>query len=107
MKAQVLHAYDDELTANNWLTYQDVPDPKISKGTDVVVRIGGAGVCRTDIHVIEGVLRPHMDPQGNSLLPLILGHENAGWIEEVGPEVEGFKRATLLSFTQKLQMELA
>ncbi len=92
MKAQVLHAYDDELTANNWLTYQDVPDPKISKGTDVIVRIGGAGVCRTDIHVIEGVLRPHMDPQGNSLLPLILGHENAGWIEEIGPEVEGCKK---------------
>jgi NAD+-dependent secondary alcohol dehydrogenase Adh1 len=33
-----------------------------------------------------------MDPTGNELLPLILGHENAGWIEEVGPEVEGLKK---------------
>ena len=92
MKAQVLHAYDEDLTADTWLTYEDVPDPVISKGSDVIVRVGGAGVCRTDIHVIEGVWRPHMDPQGDSLLPLILGHENAGWVEEVGPNVEGLKK---------------
>ena len=54
--------------------------------------LGGAGVCRTDLHVIEGIWRPHMDPNGNELLPFILGHENAGWIEEVGPEVEGLKK---------------
>ncbi|MFK5979545.1 MAG: NAD(P)-dependent alcohol dehydrogenase [Rhizobiaceae bacterium] len=91
MKAQVLHKYDDDLTSPNWLKYQDVADPKISKSTDVIVRIGGAGVCRTDLHVIEGIWRPHMDPTGDALLPLILGHENAGWIEEIGPEVEGLK----------------
>lgn len=92
MKAQVLHKYDDDLTAESWVTYEDVPDPVISKSTDVIVRIGGAGVCRTDLHVIEGIWRPHMDPNGNELLPFILGHENAGWIEEVGPEVEGLKK---------------
>lgn len=92
MKAQVLHTYDDELTAENWLSYEDVPDPVISKGSDVIVRVGGAGVCRTDLHVIEGVWRPHMDPDGDALLPLILGHENAGWIEEIGSEVEGLKK---------------
>ncbi|MDC0738325.1 NAD(P)-dependent alcohol dehydrogenase [Cognatishimia sp. SS12] len=92
MKAQVLHTYDDDLTADTWVTYEDVPDPSISKGSDVIVRIGGAGVCRTDLHVIEGVWRPHMDPTGDALLPLILGHENAGWIEDVGPEVEGLKK---------------
>jgi NAD+-dependent secondary alcohol dehydrogenase Adh1 len=32
-----------------------------------------------------------MDPTGSELLPFILGHENAGWIEEIGPEVEGLK----------------
>lgn len=92
MKAQVLHSYDDDLTAKSWLSYEDVPDPVISKGSDVIVRIGGAGVCRTDLHVIEGTWRPHMDPHGNTLLPIILGHENAGWIEELGPEVEGLQR---------------
>ena len=92
MKAQVLHSYDDDLTAKTWLSYEDVPDPVISEGTDVIVRIGGAGICRTDLHVIEGTWRQHMDPHGNALLPLILGHENAGWIEELGPAVEQFKK---------------
>ena len=91
MKAQVLHKYDDDLTASSWVSYEDVPDPVIAKSSDVIVRIGGAGVCRTYLHVIEGVWRPHMDPTGSELLPFILGHENAGWIEEIGPEVEGLK----------------
>ena len=92
MKAQVLHQYDESLTASNWVTYEDVPDPKISKPTDVLVKIGGAGVCRTDLHVIEGIWKPHMDPDGQSLLPFIMGHENAGWIEEVGSEVTGLEK---------------
>ena len=92
MKAQVLYQYDESLTAENWLSYEDYKDPKIESATDVIVRIGGAGVCRTDLHIIEGVWRPHMDPDGKSLLPLIPGHENAGWVEEVGAEVEGFKK---------------
>jgi len=91
MKAQVLHTYDTFLTAPTWVTLEDVPDPKIEKHTDVIVRIGGAGVCRTDLHIIEGVWKPITDPTGDALLPLIMGHENAGWVEEVGPEVEGFK----------------
>ena len=91
MKAQVLNTYDDHLTADKWVSLQEVPDPVISKSTDVIVRIGGAGVCRTDLHIIEGVWRPHMDPNGDNLLPLIMGHENAGWVEAVGKEVEGIK----------------
>jgi NAD+-dependent secondary alcohol dehydrogenase Adh1 len=91
MKAQVLTQYDDHLTAPEWVSLQDVPDPTIEKSTDVIVRIGGAGVCRTDLHIIEGVWRPHMDPDGKSLLPMIMGHENAGWVEAVGKEVEGIK----------------
>jgi NAD+-dependent secondary alcohol dehydrogenase Adh1 len=92
MKAQVLHSYDERLTADNWVNFENVDDPKIEKSTDVIVRIGGAGVCRTDLHIIEGVWKPHMDPTGNRLLPLIMGHENAGWIEDLGKEVEGLKK---------------
>ena len=33
-----------------------MPDPKIEKASDVIVKIGAAGVCRTDLHIIEGCL---------------------------------------------------
>ena len=91
MKAQVLHKYDDDLVAPSWVDYEDVPDPIIEKSSDVIVRIGGAGVCRTDLHIIEGVWRDSQDGDGK-LLPLIMGHENAGWVEDVGSEVEGLKK---------------
>ena len=61
--------------------YVDVPEPKVIGPNDVVVRIAGAGICRTDLHIIEGGLDAAFHPT----LPHTLGHENAGWIEEVGP----------------------
>ena len=36
------------------LEMKDVPEPEITSPLDVVVRIGGAGVCRTDLHILEG-----------------------------------------------------
>jgi S-(hydroxymethyl)glutathione dehydrogenase/alcohol dehydrogenase len=47
--------------------------------TDVVVRVRAAGLCHTDLEVIDGSLRYP--------LPMILGHEAAGVIEEIGAEV--------------------
>lgn len=88
MKAMVLGSYDESLSGDTWVTEQDVPDATISSGSDVIVKIGGAGVCRTDLHIIEGVWKPIFDPNGDALLPLIMGHENSGWVEEVGPEVQ-------------------
>ena len=87
MKAAVLHAYDETLSSDTFVHYEDVPDPKIEKPTDVIVRIGGAGVCRTDLHVVEGIWRGKVDV----VLPYIMGHENAGWVEEVGSAVDTFK----------------
>jgi len=60
----------------------EVPEPKIDSPTDVIVRIAGAGVCRTDLHLVEGVFEAV-----KTKLPFTLGHENAGWIEEVGSAV--------------------
>ena len=57
----------------------DHPTPESRRPDEVLVRIGGAGVCATDVHAIEGL----MEPAGVSL-PLVLGHENAGWVEQVG-----------------------
>ena len=87
MKAAVLHAFDEKLTAKEFVKYEDVTDPKITRPADVVVRIGGAGVCRTDLHIVEGIWRSKVDVN----LPYIMGHENAGWVEAIGPGVEGIK----------------
>lgn len=87
MKAAVLHSYDEKLTSQTFVRYEDVPDPKIKNPTDVVVRIGGAGVCRTDLHIVEGIWRDKSAVN----LPYIMGHENAGWVEEVGKGVTGVR----------------
>ena len=85
MKAAVLHAFDEKLTAKEFVKYEDVTDPKISRPMDVIVRIGGAGVCRTDLHIVEGIWRSKVDVK----LPYIMGHENAGWVEAIGPGRRG------------------
>jgi NAD+-dependent secondary alcohol dehydrogenase Adh1 len=46
----------------------------------VIVKIGGAGVCRTDLHIIEG----QWADRSGVALPYTLGHENAGWVHAVG-----------------------
>jgi NAD+-dependent secondary alcohol dehydrogenase Adh1 len=62
---------------------EEVPQPDLQDHHDVIVRIGGAGVCRTDLHVVEGWFEDIMEPD----LPFTLGHENAGWVEAVGDAV--------------------
>ena len=42
MKAAVLNSYDESLTRPEFVTYQEVPNPRIDAPTDVIVRIGGA-----------------------------------------------------------------
>ena len=54
------------------------PDPT---GTEVLIRVGGAGVCHTDLHIVDGT-------QSRVELPVTLGHEVAGWIEAAGPGAE-------------------
>ena len=70
MKAALLREYHRPLE----LVERPVPEP--ARATDVLVRVGGAGVCATDLHAIEGL----MGPAGVSL-PRVLGHENAGWVD--------------------------
>jgi len=61
---------------------EDVPTPSAGPG-QVLIRIGGAGVCHSDLHVMEEDLgfKP----------PFTLGHENAGWVSAIGDGVTGFK----------------
>jgi len=55
------------------------PEPEITRANQVRVKVEAAGVCATDLHAIDG----EMGPAGVTL-PLVLGHENAGRVDEVG-----------------------
>ncbi|MEA2294762.1 MAG: NAD+-dependent secondary alcohol dehydrogenase Adh1 [Solirubrobacteraceae bacterium] len=77
MKAARLHAYHERLAV------EQVDEPKITGPLDVIVRIGAAGLCRTDLHIQAG----QWAENSQVVLPYIPGHENAGWIEEVGAGV--------------------
>jgi len=77
MKAVRLHGYHQQPVV------EEVPEPTITSPLDVIVMIGGAGVCRTDLHIIEGQWAQAMAPA----LPYTIGHENAGWVHAVGPAV--------------------
>ena len=61
--------------------FADVPKPEPGPG-QVLVKIGGAGVCHSDLHVMEEDFgfKP----------PFTLGHENAGWVAGLGGGVSGF-----------------
>ena len=58
-----------------------LPDPVAGPG-EVVLRVRCCGVCRTDLHVVDGDLGP-------GLADVIPGHEVVGVIEEIGPDVKG------------------
>ncbi|WP_329388431.1 NAD(P)-dependent alcohol dehydrogenase [Streptomyces sp. NBC_01716] len=65
------------------LDMTDIPAPEVTGPHDVIVRIGGAGVCRTDLHILEG----QWAQKSGVALPYTIGHENAGWVHAVGSAV--------------------
>ena len=77
MKAARLHAYHDALKLDS------VDEPKIAGPLDVIVRVGAAGLCRTDLHIQEG----QWAEKSQVVLPYTPGHENAGWVHEIGSAV--------------------
>ncbi len=66
MRAARIH---EDLT----LRVDDIDDPTPGRG-QVLVRIHAAGVCGTDLHILDGMIKP--DPY-----PMTLGHEAAGIVE--------------------------
>ena len=77
MKAVAWHGTHDVRVDN-------VPDPKIEKPTDAIIRVTSSGICGSDLHLYE-VLGPFIDAGD------ILGHEPMGIVEEVGAEVTQIK----------------
>lgn len=77
MKAQVLRKIGGRLELEDW--------PKPSVGEDeLLIKVKVCGVCRTDLHIIDGDLPA---PK----LPLILGHQIVGVVEGMGAQVSNFK----------------
>jgi propanol-preferring alcohol dehydrogenase len=55
-----------------------MPEPA---GTEVRIRVASAGVCHTDLHIVDGI-------QARVELPVTLGHEVAGWVDAIGPDAD-------------------
>ena len=70
------------------LELSEVPEPQVTSPLDVIVKIGAAGVCRTDLHILEG----QWADKSQVKLPYTIGHENAGWIHAVGDAVTHLKK---------------
>ena len=71
--------------------FVDVPVPEPGPG-EVLIRIGGAGVCHSDLHVMYQ-WSPEVRPEvADWSLPFTLGHENAGWVE--GGDIGNFENGT-------------
>ena len=77
MKAVQVTGYHESLQLG------EVEEPKLEGPLDVIVKIGAAGVCRTDIHILEG----QWAEKSGVELPYTIGHENAGWVHAVGDAV--------------------
>lgn len=77
MKAVVFHGVGD-------IRLEDVPEPKIRKPTDAIVRLTASAICGTDLHMVRGTM-PGMK-KGT-----VLGHEGVGIVEDVGRDVRNFR----------------
>lgn len=78
MRAARLHEYGQPFRI------EEVADPAPGPG-EVRVRVSAAGACHSDLHIWHGEI-PGLPP-----MPRILGHENAGWVDELGAGATGFE----------------
>ena len=81
---------DDRLRQAAGRTTADTPAPT---GSEVIVRISHCGVCHSDVHMHDGYFElgggRQLDVKAGREMPFTLGHEIAGEVEAVGPDVEG------------------
>jgi len=77
MRAVRVHAYGKRPSVD------EVAEPEPTGPLDVLVQVGAAGLCRTDLHIVEG----QWAEKSGVKLPYTIGHENAGWVRAVGSAV--------------------
>jgi L-iditol 2-dehydrogenase len=83
LKALVLEEY-------NHFVFKEVPEPVLGTN-DVMVRVNACGICGSDVHGMDG-------STGRRIPPLIMGHEAAGVIAEVGPKVTSVQPGDRVTF---------
>src|SRR3954447_5995648 len=74
MKAIVFHGLGD-------IRLEDVPEPRIEKPTDAIVRLTASAICGTDLHMVRGTM-PGMVPR------TVPGHEGGGVVPAGGRDVK-------------------
>src|SRR5947209_13264334 len=84
MKTCVLQA--PAKVESNPLQYEDVPAPEPGEG-ELLVRVDACGVCRTDLHVVEGELPPRKSP-------VIPAHQVVGTVQKLGKNAQRFAKGT-------------
>lgn len=70
---------------NGILNVKEVPKPQITHPDEVLIRVGAASICGSDLHVL------HVPPGQHAEPGVILGHEFFGYVEETGSGVERFR----------------
>jgi (R,R)-butanediol dehydrogenase/meso-butanediol dehydrogenase/diacetyl reductase/L-iditol 2-dehydrogenase len=84
MKALLMEEYKK-------LRYTEVPDPQITGGRDILVRVRAVSICGSDVHGFDG-------STGRRKPPIIMGHEAAGDVAAVGGDVTRFKIGDRITF---------
>jgi propanol-preferring alcohol dehydrogenase len=72
-----IHEYQKPLMIDN------IPKPKVAYSEEVLIKVGAAGLCHSDLHLINGEWKEVLPLK----LPMTPGHEVAGWIEDMGESV--------------------
>lgn len=78
------------LTEYKHLELVDMPQPSMGEH-DVLVRVKACGICGSDVHGYDG-------STGRRLPPIVMGHEAAGVVEEVGAAVNAFRKGDHVTF---------
>ena len=78
------------LTEYSHLEITDLPTPAVGP-KDVLVRVEACGICGSDVHGYDG-------SSGRRIPPIVMGHEAAGTVADLGPEVGGFHQGDRVTF---------
>ena len=87
---------------NPRLRLEERPVPQVKRPDEVLIRVRAVGICGSDLHFVETDEDGYMIYPGLTRLPVIIGHEFAGVVEAVGPEVKNVRPGDLVTSEEML-----